>query len=383
MDKKQLKDLLVKKNILFLSLLFLSVTVFSQTVDNVSKTESSYFPLPRVDKRVELLSIIFRLAGNREYNNEVFKSYTSDIHAHFDKHKDHALIKFTRDIRDKNMIGFDAVMKMAIYLGQPPTFNPIVPFTSDVPDKRWGQENAINFLKLLQQFYIDAKCEEFFKNHEELYRTSQERYKTVYDALDINWYNQYYGAHPKGSFNIIPGLGNGGGNYGFQVILPDGKEEAYAIMATSLIDNSNNPIYDVNINLPTLIHEFNHSYVNDILSKHEKEFENPGVKLFNIVQEIMRNQAYTNWKTMMNESLVRASVIRYLLKHNTDKTIATKQLISEFNRGFFWMKGLVECLAVYEKNRNKYPTLESYMPVLVNFYDGIAKDCNLMFEIRE
>jgi len=363
--------------------LLLSITIYGQPLSNSKQSSTSYFPFPRVDQRVELLSIIFRLAGNREYNDEIFKSYTTDIHAHFDKYKDHALIKFTREIRDKNQIGFDAVMKMAIYIEQPPTFNPIVPFTSDVPEKRWGVDNATNFLKLVKQFYIDAKCEEFFKNHEELYLASQERYKRVYNALDINWYNNYYGDQPKGSFNIIPGLGNGGGNYGVKVILPDGKEVAYAIMATSSIDSFNIPIYDVNFNLPTLIHEFNHSFVNDILSKHEKEFENPGVKLFNIVQEIMRSQAYTNWKTMMNEALVRASVIRYLLKHNTDKTKATKQMIAEFNRGFFWMKSLVECLGVYEMNRSKYPTLESYIPVLVNFYDGIAKASDLMFEIKE
>jgi hypothetical protein len=65
---------------------------------------------------------------------------------------------------------------------------------------------------------------------------------------------------------------------------------------------------------------------------------------------------------MMNESLVRASVIRYLLTHNPDGKAAKYQLISDFGRGFFWMKGLVETLGTYEKNRDKYPTLESYIP---------------------
>jgi hypothetical protein len=47
------------------------------------------------------------------------------------------------------------------------------------------------------------------------------------------------------------------------------------------------------------------------------------------------------------------------------------------------MKGLVECLGVYEKNRDKYHTLESYMPVLINFYNGVAKESESMFEIKD
>jgi len=344
---------------------------------------TSYFPLPRVDKRIELLSIVFRLAGNMEYNDEIFKSYTSDIHNHFDKYSEHELIRFTREIRDKNRIGFDAVMKMAIYLEQPPTLNSIVPFTSDIPDGRWGLENANKFLKLLQQFYTDAECDGFFNAHKELYRISAERYNDVYKSIDLKWFNHYYGTELKGSFNIVPGLGNGGGNYGVKAMLPDGSEAMYAIMQTSSIDSTNIPVYDVSFNLPTLIHEFNHSYVNEMQNKYDKELEKAGVKLYGVVSEIMNWQAYRGWGTMFNESLVRASVIRYLISHNSEMDVAKKQLISEYNRGFFWMKGLVDCLGDYEKNRDKYPTLESYMPVIINFYNGVANDIDLMFEIRQ
>ena len=38
---------------------------------------------PRVDPRVELLSIVFRLAGNSEYNMSPLKTYTADIDAYF------------------------------------------------------------------------------------------------------------------------------------------------------------------------------------------------------------------------------------------------------------------------------------------------------------
>jgi hypothetical protein len=368
----------MKKNILIISLLF-SFAAFGQSTDNVSQTVTSYFPLPIVDKRIELLSIVFRLAGSMEYNDEIFKSYTSDIHKHFYKFSDHELIRFTREIKDKNGIGFDAVMKMAIYLEQPPSLNPIAEFTADIPDRRWGREYANKFLKLLQQFYTDAKCDYFFNAHKELYRISAKRYKSVYESIDLKWFTGYYGTEPRGSFNIIPGLGNGGGNYGVKAVLPDGKEVMYAIMQTSSIDSTNIPVYNVNFNLPTLIHEFNHSFVNDIQLKYEKDLENSGTKLYGIVTEAMRRQAYGSWVTVLNEALVRASVVR---NHNSDISVAKNQLISDYGRGFFWIKGLVDCLGEYERNRDKYPTLESYMPVIINFYNGVAGNIDSMFEIK-
>jgi hypothetical protein len=372
----------MKKIFLIISLLF-SFAAFGQSTGKVSQTVTSYFPLPKVDRRIELLSIVFRMAGNMEYNDEIFKSYTSEIHKHFDKFSDHELIRFTREIRDKNWIGFDAVMKMAIYLDQPPALSPIVPFTADIPDRRWGQENANKFLRLLQQFYTDAKCDDFFNAHKDLYRLSEERYKNVYGAIDLKWFTTYYGTEPKGSFNIIPGLGNGGGNYGVKAVLPDGKEAMYAIMQTSSIDSTNIPVYDVSFNLPTLIHEFNHSYINDIQKKYEKDLKTSGLKLYGVVGDAMRGQAYTDWLSMLNEALIRASVVRYLIDHNSDITIAKKQLMSEYGRGFFWIKDLVDCLGVYEKNRDKYPTLESYMPLIISFYNGVAGKIDLMFDIKK
>jgi hypothetical protein len=373
----------MKQSVLFISCLLFSVMISGQEKIKISRDALNHYPLPKVDKRVELLSIVFRLAGNFEYNDNTYRSYVSDIHSHFDEYKAHPLIAFATEMSNKNGVSFDAVMFMAIYLEQPPLLNPIIPFSAKIPEGRWGQDNANKFAGLLKQFYTDARCEEFFVEHEGLYNTAQERFMPVYESLDVNWYNQYYGEQPVGSLNVIIGLGLGGGNYGPKLKYPDGKEDTYAIMGTWSIDSTNKPIYTVDDNLPTLIHEFNHSYVNHLTKKYEKDFESSGLKLFDLVKAGMGNQHYTSWQTMMNEALVRASVIRYLLKHNPDGKAAKYQLISDFGRGFFWMKDLVETLGAYEKNRGKYPTLESYIPVLIDFYNEIAKESESMFEIKE
>ncbi len=373
----------MKKSIFIISFLFFSITTFGLEIKKNYRDIQSHYPLPKVDKRIELLSIVFRLAGNFEYNDDVFSSYVSDIHHHFDKYKDHPLIAFAAEMRDKNRVSFDAVMSMAIYLEQPPSLDPVVPFSSTVPEGRWGQDNANKFVGLLKQFYTDAKCADFFAAQEGLYKSAQERFMPVYEALDINWFSQYYGAQPDGSQNIIVGLGLGGGNYGPKLKYPDGKEDTYAIMGTWNIDSTNLPYFEIENCLPTLIHEFNHSYVNHLTSKYAKDLEDSGTKLFDLVKAGMGNQHYTWWQTMMNEALVRASVIRYIMKHNPDKKAARNQLITEFGNGFYWMKDLVESLGIYEKNRNMYPTLDSYIPVLAEFYIKVAKESDSMFEIKE
>lgn len=364
-------------------LVTVSISALAQENNPAKPAEINNFPAPSVDKRIELLSIVFRLAGNWEYNDDQYKSYIADIHQHFDPYSEHELIAFARKLRDNNGVSFDAVMKMAIHLSPPPELNPVVPFTEDIPERRWGKDPAIKFVKLLQQFYADARCDAFFAAHEQLYKTVPERFNKVYRALDITWYQQYYGVQPNGRLIVVLGLGNGCGNYGPKIIWPDGREDNYAIMGICPLDSLGDPEYNTDNNLPTLIHEFNHSYVNHLTDQYKPEFQSSGEKLYGIVKERMRRQAYGNWQTMLNEALVRASVVRYYLNHDSDTGVAIAKMITEFNNGFFWINDLVNCLGDYEANRTKYPTLESYMPVLVDFYNKTADNSGSLFNIKK
>src|SRR5437868_14461768 len=96
--------------------------------------------LARADLRIELMSIVARLAGYEEYSSNEFKQYVGDVNRHFEKYKQHPAIQFAAKIRGSNGIGYDAVMSMAVHLNPPPALTPRVPFTAQAPDKRWGKE---------------------------------------------------------------------------------------------------------------------------------------------------------------------------------------------------------------------------------------------------
>lgn len=354
------------KRILGILVLLITFNAYPQTETILKK--------PKVDKRVELLSIVFRLADSKEYSSKKFPKYVDNIEKHFAQYKNHKLIKFIKNKLRKKGVSYDAVMSMAISITEPPKMEPIVPFSKSIPDKRWGKKSATKFLKLLNEFYTDAKCEKFFNENSVIYKTVSKKFMKIYENLDLKWYQNFYGQKPKGEFKIIIGLGNGGGNYGPKIILPNGKEVIYAIMGTWNVDSLGNPQFKMNDYFPTLLHEFNHSFVNHIVEKYHMELQESGKKIFDKVKDKMNNQAYRYWGTMYAEALVRASVIKYLKDHNSEKRLIENELNKQLDRGFLWTDKLVKELGRYDKNRDKYPTLESFMPEIVKFFNKTASE---------
>ncbi len=328
---------------------------------------------PKVDERVELLSIVFRLAGNREYNSKIFSKYVDGIENHFGKHENHKLIKYIKKKLRKRGIGFDAVMCMAISISEDYPFEPLVPFSTEIPEERWGKKRGTKFLSLLNEFYKDTDCTSFFKKNKELYAESSKRFKSVFDELDINWYQDFYGQEPKGEFKIVNGLGNGGGNYGPKISI-NGKEIIYAIMGTWSVDSLGMPHYKLNSYFPTLLHEFNHSFVNHVVEKHHEELRNSGKTIFKPLEKKMASQAYMTWETMYAEAVVRAAVIKYLKDHDYDDGFVQMETIGEIDRGFLWTPELVSLLEEYDGNRKEYPSLEDFMPRIVLFFNQVASD---------
>src|SRR5436305_840263 len=96
-------------------------------------------PRTSVDPRVELLSIVFHLAGNSEYNQCRVSAYCEDIDKYFTPYKDDAAIRIARELRASRGISYDAVMSMAIHLRDVETLSERV--SLDAPDtrleKRW------------------------------------------------------------------------------------------------------------------------------------------------------------------------------------------------------------------------------------------------------
>src|ERR1035441_7533062 len=64
-----------------------------------------------IDSRVELISILFRLAGNQEYRQCRAAAYGHAIDNYFAPYRDHDAVQLARSLG----VGFDAPMKLAVH----------------------------------------------------------------------------------------------------------------------------------------------------------------------------------------------------------------------------------------------------------------------------
>jgi len=333
--------------------------------------EKTILEKPKVDRRVELLSIVFRLAEAREYSSTMFKPYTDRIEKHFGIYKNHELIDFTKSIIKSNGISYDAVMSLAIHLDE--NLNLLTTVTDNSLERRWTKEKAAQFVSLLKKFYKDSNCEKFFKDNADLYAEASNRIIPVYENIDLKWYHSFFGKEPNEKFIIIIGLGNGPGSYGVSIHFQNGNKDVYAIIGTWMVDSTELPVFQINAYSLTLIHEFNHSFINYLTEKNKDLFRESGEKIFAVLESEMKAQAYGNWETMLNEALIRAAVIKYMKDHNYSEQEISQTTQNEINRGFIWIKELIAELENYDKQQNLYRTLENYMPILAESYKTYAK----------
>jgi hypothetical protein len=106
---------------------------------------------------------------------------------------------------------------------------------------------------------------------------------------------------------------------------------------------------------------------------HLQEFQAAGEALWPAVATEMQAQAYGEWHTMLRESLVRASVVRYRAA-NEGREAAKAEIAEQRSRHFRWTGDLAALLeAEYEGDRSKYRTLEDFVPRLVEFFAEYAK----------
>jgi len=325
-------------------------------------------PIATADPRVEAVSIVFRLAGYPEYNQGRAEAYIADVEEHFDPYSDHEMVRYAGELRAAQGISYDACMSYAIHLDvKDHTFVPRVPFDqADSLEHRWTPESADKFTDLLNKFVEDTGFWSFYDDHADFYESCSAPMTTLLaEQFDPGWYERFFGREAHGSFELIMAPINGPANYGPKFV-DDAGEHDYAIIGVWQFDKDGNPAADSSV-LPTVIHEYCHSFVNFRVDEHADELEPIGERLFSLVEQQMRQQAYSNWRTMMYESLVRAGVTRYLAEHAPDAVEA--DITDNTAHGFLWQRGLVDLLGEYEADRKTYTTFDGFMPRVVSFFN--------------
>jgi hypothetical protein len=304
-----------------------------------------------VDTRVELLSIVFRLAGAPEYVNNDLADYAAAVDRHFAAHHDHPVVQQARALRATLGVSHDAVMMMATHLGALPGLPERVAFddTTIVLHQRWRPAEARAFAAALRQFVVDAEVQQFFAEQAPFYRATSARLRELVEQrIEPQWFEKFFGAGADDRFVLVPGLLNGGGSFGPRVAPREGPEELWAIIGTWTHDSTGIPTFPEG-RAYTIAHEFAHSFVNPVIARHRQQFEGFATGC-EAVSDLMAPQAYRCWKTVVDESVVRAASVAWA-RANLPAAEARQAEQTEQGRGFFWTGELADSLEAWRAAR--------------------------------
>ena len=327
-----------------------------------------------VDPRVELLSLVFRLAGRPEYNQPQSASpYASEVEAAFGSFQDHPAIERARMLTRERGVSYDAVMSLAVHLSDIDTLGERVPF--DLPpvalERRWNAAAARAFVQELSGFVEDTGFRAFVAEQQAFYTRSAARLQGAVDELPVlDWFDRFFGPKPGARFRVVVGLLNGPGNYGVRVVLADGSEEISPVIGADRWDGEGLPLFGQGFG-ELLAHEFCHSYTNPVVERHLDALRGAGGKLLAAERKAMEGQAYGSVVPVLNEVLVRACVGRYVLETDGSDALA-RYVAYNHGRGFVWTATLVEELEAYEADRERYPDLDAFVPRLAERLDALA-----------
>jgi len=126
----------------------------------------------RVDPRVELMSLIFRLSGSDEYNqSQSMSSYGRAAEDWFGDFRIHPVVKAAQKLKADRGVGFDAVMEMALHITDTETLKEKIPFdrAPEQLDKRWELHSARDFLEKARDFVEESRFNDFVEKHSGLY----------------------------------------------------------------------------------------------------------------------------------------------------------------------------------------------------------------------
>ena len=325
----------------------------------------------KVNPTIELFSLIHHLIGDNQYNEGLLPEYLEEVDRYFSPFKDHPAVKFAQECRTQHQINGDAPMALAVTIGPPPSLEPRIDLTH-LPegfDPRWDPNLIRDYLEQARSFAVDSRFMEFHDQHKYFHEQAVANLKDMLTKEHFfQWYHDFFGYIPE-HFNLYIGLLNGSCNYGYALILPQGQMESVSILGARRPDSKGAPTYPKSWFLLVIIHEFCHSYINPLTISQPELFKELGESLLVSHRNRMTQMGYNVWNVILNEYMVRACTIRFLMQYEGQRT-AAQWMERDKKGGFFAIEGLVKLLEQYEKQRNKYPDIKSFLPQVKKYFES-------------
>lgn len=333
-------------------------------------------PIPaHFDECVDLVATVWRLSGAHEYSRCDVPNYAHEVDSVFAAYKEHPVVQLARQYPQESGIGYDAVASYGLHLtvtgNGDIVLNDNFAEGGDASFDRWTEQQKKDFLEPLNDFYRTSHFHDWYLRKKDFHAQVEEAFNAINEKVDYSWFSTYFGPQSGSSFRIVLSLLVGPNNYGCSARLKDGSNALSPVIGCCQLNENGEIFYNANAVLPIVIHEFCHHYCNPLNDQFWPLMNKSAEKVYKEREEQMRKSAYGSAQIMMNETFVRASVIRYMKTHypQLDESTLVK---AEEKEGFILTQTLCEALKQYEQQHDKYVAMTDFMPVyaqVVNDFD--------------
>jgi len=332
-----------------------------------------------VDPRIELLMIVQFLGSYREkmFTTALTKfdyQYTRDVEKHFGPYRTHRAVTLFDQMWQKGF-WLGAPVEAMIYCTMPPDIG-LSPSVSDfVKARAGGDQNVREFVVALAEFARDSHFAEFYKEHRDAYdhAVGSTAANLRKDEL-LSVLESYYGMK-QGSYTIVTAMLGHYGGFGPRIERSPGVYDIFSIGGPSKMKAGEPVFFGDSEGLRAIVwHEFSHPFINPMTARHPELISQYSATIYSKILNPTGKKSIestadrqTAIEESVNEQVIRAVNIR-LVERNISHSLALEKMANEKKRGYLFVDALCLKLAEYEKQREKYPTIESFYPELLKAF---------------
>lgn len=156
----------------------------------ISTGLSAQIPLD-FDECVDLMSVVWRLAGADEYQRCSVAPYVEEVDRHFSPFSEHPAVQLAKKYYNNN-VGYDAVAVYGAHLDVDGNGNVVFDDTliRDF-DSRWSESMQFEFLEVLNSFYKESDFKKWFDSTKQVREESIQAFSAISSSIDMDWYGSF------------------------------------------------------------------------------------------------------------------------------------------------------------------------------------------------
>ncbi len=366
-----------KRIVIYLIIAF-AVALFSSYSSANAASSDTELPIPetqtingltlRVDPRIELLNII-QYIGKENVHSQMgmvgfaYTDYRLEIDKHFQKYYEHGAVQYYDSIEFN---GIDEPTAIMLLMNNDFSINKegYDAYKDIYSSKTFGSLAKLQKLfDYFRNFYNDSGFQKFYDSQRVFYkRIIDETASVLPEQNVIGFMEDFFQEKAAGyTVNLVTMQM---GNYSGSAII-DGKLHLYSTNGPADFIGHLPVFGDTAYFTELEAHEFGHNFIPvagenaSPIAEQIKQSE----YLHEAVREDMRSIAYANWDTVLEETILRACVVRIM--ENYDAKQAAALLKQERDLGFLYIDCVYESIERYVENKKDYPTFKDFLPVIM------------------